>query len=157
MKILLLTDKISQLLPKEEDGTLTSKEKKQLKAATTNSESFGKIAGSIDSKLGDLADCANLMPLYEKSFDAKKGDVNWVKRAVGRMFDKECTDDPMFKKLFEAQLALDPSADAYVYGGNLKLKAGDTNGAVADFNKALELETNARKKSNIAYKVATVL
>ncbi|MBD0851635.1 tetratricopeptide repeat protein [Maribacter arenosus] len=152
----LLTDRISKLLPKEEDGTLTSKEKKQLKAATTNSESFGKIAGSIDSKLGDLADCANLVPLYQKSFDAKKGDINWVKRAVGRMFDKECTDDPMFKKLFEAQMALDPSADAYVYGGNLKLKAGDSNGAVADFNKALELETNARKKSNIAYKVATV-
>ena len=151
-----LTDRISQLLPKEEAGTLTSKEKKQLKAATTNSESFGKIEGSIDSKLGDLADCDNLIPLYQKSFDEKKNDINWVKRAVGRMFNKECTDDPMFKKLFEAQMALDPSADAYVYGGNLKLKAGDSKGAVADFNKALELETDARKKSNIAYKVATV-
>ena len=151
-----LTDRISALLPKEEAGTLTSKEKKQLKAATTNSESFGKIEGSIDSKLGDLADCGNLIPLYQKSFEEKKNDINWVKRAVGRMFNKECTDDPMFKKLFEAQMALDPSADAYVYGGNLKLKAGDRNGAVADFNKALDLETNARKKSNIAYKVATV-
>ena len=151
-----LTDRISQLLPKEEAGTLTSKEKKQMSVATTNSESFGKIAGSIDSKLGDLADCANLVPLYQKSFEEKKNDVNWVKRAVGRMFDKECTDDPMFKKLFEAQMALDPSADAYVYGGNLKQKAGDTNGAVADFNKALQLETNSRKRSNIAYKVATI-
>ena len=151
-----LTDKISQLLPKEEAGTLTSREKKQLKASTTNSESFGKIAGSIDTKLGDLADCSNLVPLYQKSFEAKKNDVDWVKRAVGRMFNKECTDDPMFRKLFEAQMALDPSADAYVYGGNLKQKAGDTKGAVADFNKALELETDARKRSNIAYKVATI-
>jgi hypothetical protein len=151
-----LTDRISKLLPKEEAGTLTSKEKKQLKASTTNSESFGKIAGSIDTKLGDLADCGNLIPLYQKNFDAKKSDINWVKRAVGRMFSKECTDDPMFRKLFEAQMALDPSADAFVYGGNLKLKAGDRNGAVADFNKALELETDSRKKSNIAYKVATV-
>lgn len=72
------------------------------------------------------------------------------------MFNKECTDDPMFKKLFEAQLALDPSADAYVYGGTLKQKAGDTNGAVADFNKAMELETDSRRKSDIAYKVATI-
>ncbi|MDE3742892.1 tetratricopeptide repeat protein [Maribacter polysaccharolyticus] len=151
-----LTDRISKLLPKEEEGTLTSKEKRTLKAATTNSESFGKIEGSIDSKLGDLADCGNLIPLYQKSFEEKKNDITWVKRAVGRMFNKECTDDPMFRKLFEAQMALDPSADAYVYGGNLKLKAGDRNGAVADFNKALELETDARKKSNIAYKVATV-
>ncbi len=151
-----LTATITKLLPKEEKDELTSKEKKVLKAANTNSVSFGKIAGSIDSKLGKLADCGNLIPLYQKSFDAKKGDVKWVKRAVGRMFNKECTDDPMFKKLFEAQLALDPSADAYVYGGTLKQKAGDTNGAVADFNKALELETDSYKKSNIAYKVATI-
>ncbi len=151
-----LTDQITTLLPKEENNTLTSKEKKQLSAATTNSESFGKIAGSIDSKLGALANCENLIPLYEKGFDAKKGDITWVKRAVGRMFNKECTDDPMFKKLFEAQLALDPSADAYVYGGTLKQKSGDTNGAVADFNKALQLETDSYKRSNIAYKVATI-
>jgi len=151
-----LTDKIAELLPKEEAGTLTSKEKKILKAANTNSESFGKIAGSIDSKLGPLADCTNLIPLYEKTFDENKGNVDWVKRAVGLMFNKECTDDPMFQKLFEAQLALDPSADAFVYGGNIKMKAGDTSGAIADFDKALSLETDSYKQSNIAYKVATV-
>ncbi len=151
-----LTDRIAKLLPKEEAGTLTSKEKKQLKSWSNYSENYGKIAGSIDTKLGKLADCDNLIPLYQKSYDAKKGDVKWVKRAVGRMFAKECTDDPMFKKLFEAQLALDPSADAYVYGGTLKQKAGDTKGAVADFDKALGLETDAKKKSNIAYKVATI-
>ncbi|MEL6917276.1 MAG: hypothetical protein AAFO99_06055, partial [Bacteroidota bacterium] len=119
-------------------------------------KSFGKIAGSIDSKLGALADCGNLIPLYQKSFDAKKDDVVWVKRAVGRMFSKECTDDPMFKKLFEAQLALDPSADAYVYGGTLKQKSGDSKGAIADFNKAVELETDPYRKSNLLYKIATI-
>jgi len=150
-----LTDIISQLLPKEEAGTLTSKEKKRLKVATTNSEPYGKIAGSVDSKLGALADCENLIPLYQKSFESKKTDVTWVKRAVGRMFSKDCIDDPMFQKLFEAQLALDPSADAYVYGGTLKKKAGDNKGAIADFNKALQLETDPKKKSNIAYKIAT--
>ncbi|MGB5387116.1 MAG: hypothetical protein WBN20_10070 [Eudoraea sp.] len=150
-----LTDIISKLLPKEEAGTLTTKEKRRLKVATTNSESYGKIAGSVDSKLGALADCENLIPLYQKSFDSKKNDVTWVKRAVGRMFSKDCIDDPMFQKLFEAQLALDPSADAYVYGGTLKKKAGDNKGAIADFNKALELETDSKKKSNIAYKIAT--
>ena len=152
-----LTDRITLLLPKEDAGTLTSKEKRQLKVATTNSESYGKITGSIESKLGALADCENLIPLYQKSFDAKKGDVDWVKRAVGRMFSKDCTDDPLFRQLFEAQLALEPSADAYLYGGTLKQKAGDTSGAIADFNKAVELETDTKKKSNILYKIATTL
>ena len=152
-----LTDKIKQLLPKEEAGTLTSKEKKRLKVATTNSESYGKINESIDSKLGALADCSNLIPLYQKNFESKKGDISWVKRAVGRMFSKDCTDDPLFRQLFEAQLALEPSADAYLYGGTLKQKSGDTNGAIADFNKAVELETDTYRKSNILYKIATTV
>jgi len=151
-----LTSRIAKLLPKEEAKTLTSKEKKRLKADRTNSESFGKIAGSIDSKLGPLADCNNLIPLYQKGYDQNKGDVKWVKRAVGLMFNKECTDDPMFQKLFEAQLALDPSADAYVYGGTLKMKNKDTKGALADFDKALSLETDAKKRGKIAYKVAVI-
>ncbi|MEM9648938.1 MAG: hypothetical protein AAF969_10685, partial [Bacteroidota bacterium] len=152
-----LTAVVTKLLPKDSLGTLTSKEKRQLRVATTNSKSYGKIATSIDSKLGALADCGNLIPLYEKSYEAKKNDVNWVKRAVGRMFSKECTDDPMFQKLFEAQLALDPSADAYLYGGTLKQKAGDSKGAIADFNKAVELETDNFRKSNILYKIATTV
>ncbi|MEO1012401.1 MAG: hypothetical protein AAFX53_13930, partial [Bacteroidota bacterium] len=145
----------TKLLPKEEEGTLTSKEKKRLKVASTNSTSFGKIAGSIDSKLGALADCENLIPLYQKSFEEKKGDVTWVKRAVGRMYSKECTEDPLFVKLVEAQNSLDPSADTYFYLALLKKKSGDTKGALGDFNKALELESDSYKKSNIAYKIAT--
>lgn len=152
-----LTDVVTKLLPKDSLGTLTSKEKSQLRVASTNSESYGKVAGSVDSKLGALADCDNLIPLYEKNYEEKKGDVNWVKGAVGRMFSKDCTDDPMFRKLFEAQLALDPSASAYLYGGTLKQKSGDTKGAIEDFNKAVELETDSYKKSNILYKIATTV
>ncbi|MDG1571869.1 hypothetical protein OZ410_06045 [Robiginitalea sp. M366] len=148
--------RIEILLPKEEAGTLTSKEKRQLKSYNSYSENYGKISGSIDSKLGALADCDNLIPLYQKSYEEKKGDITWVKRAVGRMFSKECTDDPLFRKLFEAQLALEPSASAYLYGGTLKAKDGDNKGAIADFDKAAELETDARKKSDILYKAATI-
>jgi len=151
-----LTDNIAKLLPKEENNTLTSKEKKQLSSYNSYSENYGKIGGSIDSKLGDLADCSNLIPLYEKSFEEKKGDVTWVKRAVGRMFSKECTDEPLFSKMVEVQASLDPSADAYVYLGTLKIKNGDSKGALADFDKALSLETDGKKKSNIAYKVAVI-
>jgi tetratricopeptide (TPR) repeat protein len=151
-----LTDRITKLLPKEEAGTLTSKEKRILSAATKNSKSYGKIAGSIDSKLGDLADCANLIPLYQKTYDANSTNVVWVKRAVGLMFAKGCTEDPLFVKLVEAQNALAPSADTEFYLGILKQKSGDTSGAVANFNRALELESDSSKKSKIAYKIATI-
>ena len=104
-----------------------------------------------------MADCGNLIPLYEKSFEAKKGDVTWVKRAVGRMYSKECTDDPLFSKMVEVQAELDPSADVYVYLGILKATNGDNSAAIADFNKAVELEADTYRKSNILYKVATIV
>ncbi len=152
-----LTDRIKQLLPKEDAGTLTSKEKRQLKVASTNSASYGKIAASIDTKLGALADCGNLIPLYQKNFENKKGDLIWVKRAVVRMYNKGCTDDALFQQLFEAQLALEPSADAFFYGGTLKQKAGDLKGAVADWNKAVEMETDTDRKSDILYRIAAAV
>ncbi len=152
-----LTAEITKLLPLEEAGTITPKDARRLKAYSTNSSSFGKIATSIDAKLGALADCGNLIPLYEKSFEERKGDMNWVKSAMSRMFGKECTDDPMFRKLLEAKLAMEPSADAYLYAGTLKQKAGDSAGAIADFNKSVDLETDNLKKSNILYKIATIV
>jgi hypothetical protein len=151
-----LTDKITQLIPKEDDGTITSKEKRILKAYSQNSENYGKIEGSIDSKLGALAECSNLIPLYEKSFEAKKSDITWIKRAVNRMYNKECTDDPMFKKLLDAQLAIEPTADLYVYLGLLENKAGNKSGGLSNFNKAIDLETDAAKKSDLLYKVAAI-
>tara|TARA_R110002049_G_scaffold155557_3_gene320466 strand:- start:79 stop:1470 length:1392 start_codon:yes stop_codon:yes gene_type:complete len=149
-----LTDRIAKLLVKEDAGTITKAEKNQLDADTQNSEKYGIVANNMDVKLGSLADCENLIPLYEKNFDSKQNDLDWVKRAVSRMFNKECLDSEMFKKLFERQLAMEPSANAYVYSAALKLKDGDKSGALQDFTKASELETDAYKKSKILYKIA---
>lgn len=151
------TSNITKLLAKEEAGTITSKEKRNLKIYSSNSESLGKVSSSIDAKLGKLADCDNLIPLYQKNFEARKGDVNWVKSATSRMAGKECTDDPMFVKLVEVQADLEPSSDVYYYLGILKAKKGDNTGAIADFNKAVDLEGNPDRKSNILYKIATIV
>lgn len=152
------TDKIKQYIQKEESGTpLTAKEKKNSGIYTRNSELLGKVSGSIDSKLGALADCENLIPLYEKSFEEKKADLKWLKGATSRMAYKDCTDDPMFVKLVEARKNLDPSAEIFYYLGRLKEKSGDMNGAIVDYNKSIELEQDTYKKSNILYKIATAV
>ena len=73
------------------------------------------------------------------------------------MFSKECTDDPLFSKMVKVQAELDPSADVYVYLGTLEAKNGDNKAAITDFNKAVELETDPYRKSNILYKIATIV
>lgn len=151
---LKLTDAIAPLLQKEEKKILGTKEKQRLRSYTSYSENYGRISSSIEVKLGALANCDNLIDIYQKNFMDKKEDVVWVKKAVSRMFNKKCMEAPMFKKLFDQQLHLDPSADAYLYSGILKIKEGDTQGAILDFNEAMELEDDSKKKSDIAYKIA---
>ncbi len=148
---------LESLLPKEDAGTLSSKEKRSLKVAQTNSESYGKITASIDAKLGDLADCDNLIPLYKKNFSSHTTDLTWIKRAMSKMFAKECTDDPLFRELLDARLAIDPSAEIYFYKGILEQKAGDNSAAIAAFNKSVDLEDDKDRKAEVLYKIATMM
>ena len=150
-----LTKIIDSYLEKEEAGTLTSKENKKLNNARINSESYDKISGSIDAKLGNLADCDKLIPLYEKNFDNKKTDAVWLKRAAGRMESKDCTDDPMFVKMVEALHQLDPSADSAFYLGLLNDKSGKSSEAIKYYNEAVDLHVDNYKKAKILYKIAT--
>ncbi|NND12036.1 MAG: hypothetical protein HKN96_12605 [Flavobacteriaceae bacterium] len=147
---------LSGLLAKETDGTaLSSKEKKIKKSAESFLNAYDKISGSIDSKLGILANCENLIPLYNKDFDEMKNDAQWLQKAAGRMSAKDCTSDPLFFKLVNAYHNLSPSANSAYYLGLLKDKDGDSNGAITYYNQAIELETDNIEKAKILRKIAS--
>lgn len=150
----ILTKVVAKLVEKEEAGTLTSKEKRTLKNARINGGAYEKVSGSIDAKLGQLADCENLIPLYQKNFEDKKGDAVWLRRAASRMDGKECTDDPLFVKLVEALHQLDPSAESAYYLGLLKDKAKDNNGAIKYYNEAVSLQSDKSKKAKLLLRIA---
>ena len=152
-----LSKTIDQLLPKEEAGSLAGKEKSSLRRARVNLSGYNQIGGSIDSKLGKLANCENLIPLYQKNFEEKKGDAIWLKRAAGRMDAKECSEDPLFVKLVEALDVLEPSAASKYFLGRLLDEQGKTTQAIEYFNQSVELETDNYKKARTLYKIATKL
>lgn len=149
-----LAETILTYVEKEDAGTLTSKEKRMLDAARTNGESYEKISASIDSKLGKLADCDNLIPLYQKNFEANKNDATWLKRAAGRMDAKDCTGDPMFVKLVEALDKLEPSAQSKYFLGSLYEQQGNASKAMDYFKQSVDLETDKYKKSVKLYGIA---
>lgn len=149
-----LSKVLDQYVQKEEAGeTLSGKDKQKFSNAKINTSSYGKIQGSVDSKLGDLADCENLIPLLEKNFDAQKSDAQWLKRSAGRMDAKECSDDPMFIKLVEALHQVEPSAKSAYYLGVLNDKKGKSSDALKYYNEAVSLETDSYKKADILFKI----
>ncbi len=151
-------EKIAVLTEKEEAGTaLSSKEKKTLKRSEIILSNFSKVKAGVNQKLGELADCKNLIPLYNEQFETKKVDINWVKSASRRMYAKECTDDPLFFKLVESQHKLEPSAKTAYYLGILAKKDKKTATALKYFNQSAELETKASDKAKVYFKIGEVM
>ena len=146
---------ISGLLEKQEAGTqLTSKENKKLENAEKNLGSYGKIKGSINTLLGQRADCGNLVPLYEKQFEERKSDINWVRVAAGRLSAKDCNDGDLFFRLVQQLHLLEPSAKSAFYLGKLAEKDGDSKTALDYYNQSADLETNPNDQAKVYYQIA---
>lgn len=145
------TQKLNPLVEKEEAGTeLNKREAQYKKQYESYLEAYDKISGSIDSKLGKLANCEVLIPLYKRDFDKYKNDTVWLKRAVNRMFNKECTDDPLYTDLVKAYDASSPSADTKYFVYNLLMKQGKEREAKPYLDQSYDLEKDPLKKSKLA-------
>jgi tetratricopeptide (TPR) repeat protein len=150
-----LAKSLTDLIDKEEAGVaLSSKEKKWLSAYEKNLSIFGQVKGSVDSKLGNVADCPNLAILYNKDFEAMKDDISWIRNAAGRLSGKDCTEDPLFIKLVEQLDRLEPSADTKMYLGQLEDQKGNTSKALTYYEQSAGMQTDHNKQARIYYKIA---
>ncbi|MFD2552689.1 hypothetical protein ACFSQP_12785 [Bizionia sediminis] len=152
------SEKLNELIEKEEAGTaLTKKESRYQRSYESYLKAYDQVATGVDKKLGDRANCENLIPLYQKGFEDNKTNAVWLQRAAGKMSEKECTDDPMFFKLVNAYHEISPSANSAYYLGILKDKEGRTNEALAFYEQAVGLETDNFKKARLNEKIGDKL
>ena len=150
--------KANKLVVKVEAGNaLTSKEKRKEKYYGQIANAFDKISGSVDKELGDRANCVTLIPLYTKDFEANKTNAVWLKRAVSRMFYKECTEDALYEKLVKAYDAAESSAETKYFVATILLKKGKQNEAMNYFKESFDLQDDKLKKAKLAYKIGAIL
>lgn len=149
-----LATKLTELIEKQDSGVkLSSKEEKRVKGYEKNLVAYGKVKGSVDGKLGNLADCSNLIPLYHKNFEEKKGDIKWVKKAAARMSFKECTEDDLFITLVEQLDKLEPSAETKLYLSQLEKNKGNISKSIAYLEESASMQENSLKKSRIYFRI----
>ena len=150
-----LATKLTELIDKQDSGVkLSAKEEKRLKGHEKNLIAYGKVKGSVDGKLGNLADCTNLIPLYNKNFEEKKNNIKWVKKAAARMSYKECTEDPLFIKLVEQLDRLEPSAETKLYLSQLEKDKGNYSKSISYLEESASMQENSLKKSRIYFRIA---
>ena len=153
-KILLAT-KATLLYNRQEAGEkLSSKEVKKLKGYGTNLNAYGLVTSSLKGKLGKLADCENLVPLYSKDFEENKDDINWVKKAASRLSDKECTEEPLFLKLVKQLDNLDPTSESKLYLSQLERNKGNISKSIEYLEESAEMQSDNFKKSRIYFRIA---
>lgn len=144
------SEKLNVLIAKEEAGTeLTRKENQYKTYYGQLLRAYDQISSGIDQKLGERANCENLIPLYEKGFEENKTNAIWLQRAAGKMLEKDCTDDPLFFKLVNAFHEISPSANSAYYLGVLKDKEGKNSEAITFYKQAIDLETDNFKKAKL--------
>ncbi|MCI2229048.1 hypothetical protein MC378_07705 [Polaribacter sp. MSW13] len=141
-------------LTKDSTKILQGRDKRNLRAYTINSKSLGQVEGGLDAIISEIATCDRLIPLYKRDFEANKSNSVWLRRAVSRMFNKGCQEDPMFETLAKAYAESAPSPDSYSFYAGILEKNGDASGAAAMRQKAFDLETDPLKKAKTKLKFA---
>jgi len=138
---------LNKLIAKEEAGTALSKKDKQYKKYYESSlKVFDQIVGSVDSKLGDRANCQNLVPLYQKDYEANKDNAVWLQRAMNKLYEKGCKSDPMFVKILNQKNTIEPNADTSYY---LYVITGEQR----YLDQTMQLETDPIKKAKLTKKI----
>ena len=138
----------------ERGDNLEKREKTNLRAYTINSKALGQVEAGLDNIIVELSTCERLIPLYTRDFEANKANAKWLKRAVSRMYAKECTEDPLYEKLVEAYVAADPSPKASVFFAGILYKRGKESEAMEYYKKAVDQEPDAFEKAKNLYKIA---
>ena len=150
------TKKIEQINAKD-SLSLSSRDKKLRTGYQQLLTNLTLVESGLDSKLSAISTCENLIPLNKKYFEEKKTDAAWLKNAVSRMYNKECTDDPLYDTLVEAYVHADPSPQASVFYAGILYKKGEVNKAMDYFKKAIDQDTDSYKKAKNLLKVAQIL
>jgi tetratricopeptide (TPR) repeat protein len=137
--------------------TLSAKDKRNRKTYQAILSNLGVVERGLDAKLAEISTCERLIPFNKKNFDEFQNDPVWLKRAVNRMYNKECTEDPFYDTLVEAYVKAEPSPNASVFYAGILMKKGETNKAMDYFKQAIEQESDPYNKAKYNYKIAQIL
>lgn len=147
-----LSKKIQAIDAKGE--AVSAKEKRRKVKYGKILKNLGIVETGLDQKISSISTCENLIPLNKKYFEQNKNNAVWLKRAVSRMYNKECTNDPFYETLVEAYVHADPSPEASSFFAGILMRKGETTKALEYYKRAVDQEVDSYKKSKLLLRIA---
>lgn len=100
------------------------------------------------------ADCNTIEKLYRAKFDADPNNIDLLKKMLGLLNRKNCTDSKLFADGAERLYSLEPTAGAARSMARLFLKKGNIAKTVEYYKEAINRETDNIDKSTYLYELA---
>lgn len=117
-------------------------------------DKYAQALEKIQNVSSPYLTCETLVPMAEKSFEANKDNVDWLRRTVKLLKVKKCYEAEIFSKIAEAYFALEPSAEGAEGMGKLFLGKKDYDKAIEFFKKALDMAETDEEKAQYSLSVA---
>ena len=115
---------------------------------------YVKAEGKLGNVTSKYLTCETLVPMAEKNFEANKDNLDWLKKTSRILKKKKCFSAPIFAKVAEAHLALEPSAAAAESMGKLFASKKDYAKAIGFYKQALEMSEDDEEKAEISMGIA---
>lgn len=105
-------------------------------------------------------DCDVLVGVFDKKFETLPTDPTErkakVKSYLALMDQKKCQSSDVYGKFVDELIALEPTADAFFFGGNYALSNDNNSKAAEYFSKAVEAEGDGENKDKYLLNLANV-
>jgi tetratricopeptide (TPR) repeat protein len=125
--------------------------------AANPSDVIAKLAkDGIDAIFAGMgvANCDNVVALFEPRFNATPDDVNLCKKIRSLMSSNRCTSHPLYLNASIQVFKAEPSADLALDIARLQYEAKNAKDAEKYYNEAINLESAVEKRANIYYELA---
>lgn len=119
-------------------------------------DEYSRVIAGLDSYMGDLLVCDNLVPYAQKNYETHKEDTDWLLAMAKTLFVK-CKTAPIFGTIATQLHSLKPSSKSAYYLATYTLYTGDQNKAIDFFTQSVSLSVNKMEKATTAYTIASIL
>lgn len=125
-------------------------------AQKPNDDKIKQAKDGIDAIFAQMgvANCDNVIALFEPRFKATPTDVNLCKKIRSLMSANRCTSHPMFLNASIEIFKVEPTADLALDIARLSYEAKKPREAEKYYNEAINLESDVTKRANIFYELS---
>lgn len=145
---IVLSDYVSTALKRATEAGKEKDVKRQKSAQSFLDKYFLKIAQDCDVLVGVFDKKLASLP---QDIEAKKKQVN---NYLGLMDQKKCQSSEVYGKYVDTLIQIEPTADAYFFGGSYAAGNDDNAKAIKYYEKAVEMEGDGENKDKYLLNLA---